>query len=311
MRDPNQIAQKEQVKELGAKDQKKCTLSENVIQTNNENPSSNLSVDVCVEAMGRISMEAPPASHQTLDAASTQNHGITNISPGELPTPPPCQTRLAFRRYVSAPAVLRNRIQVTQHQVEVSRSSFTLANILSKANCPAQKPFLVRKVRARAALSTKPIPPVVRTGWETVDKSVSLAEVPEILAQDKTEEVEEMLHLRGGCGSWMGKKGNMRRLEDDEELPPMIWWLSGGKPGHSLPTGSKLRWWKAKSNGQWRTGQNRGYLQELAFVLSDGRLCRNEPGKKEGEKRTDQENSNELEPTDNIPVKKAIAPVEE
>ncbi|DAA73222.1 TPA_exp: Uncharacterized protein A8136_5147 [Trichophyton benhamiae CBS 112371] len=287
MRDPNQIASKEQVKELGAKDQKN-SVSENSIQTNNENPSSNLSVDICVEAMGRISMETPPTSHQISDAASTQNHGITNIPPEELPSHPPCQARLPFRRYVSAPAVLRNRIQVTQHQVEVSRSSFTLADILSKANCRAQKPFLVRKVRARAALSMRPIPPVVRTGWETVDKSVSLAEIPEILAQDKTEGVEEMLHLRGGCGSWMGKKGNMRRLEDDEELPPMIWWLSGGKPGHSLPTSSKLRWWKAKSKGQWRTGQSRGYLQELAFVLSDGRLCRNEPGQRESEKHMEQ-----------------------
>ncbi|EGE04323.1 hypothetical protein TEQG_03351 [Trichophyton equinum CBS 127.97] len=311
MRDPNQIAQKEQVKELGAKDQKNCVLSQNAIQTNNENPSSNLSVDVCVEAMGRISIEAPPGSHQTSDAASTQNHGMTNIPPKELLRPPPCQTRLAFRRYVSAPAVLRNRIQVTQHQVEVSRSSFTLADILLNANCRAQKPFLVRKVRARAALSTRPIPPVVRTGWETVDKTVSLTEVPEILAQDKTKGVEEMLHLRGGCGIWMGKKGTMRRLGDDEELPPMIWWLSGGKPGHSLPTGSKLRWWKAKSRGQWRTGQSRGYLRELAFVLSDGRLCRDEPGQKEVEKRTEQEKSNELEPTDNVAVKKTIAPAEE
>ncbi|EGD89143.2 hypothetical protein H112_04064 [Trichophyton rubrum D6] len=311
MRDPNQIAQKEQVKELGAKDQKNCVLSENAIQTNNENPSSNLSVDVCVEAMGGISIEAPPASHQTSDAASTQNRGITNIPPEELPNRSPCQARLAFRRYVSAPAVLRNRIQVTQHQVEVSRSSFTLADIILKANRRSQKPFLVRKVRARAALSTRPIPPVVRTGWETVDKSVILAEVPEILAQDKTEWVEEMLHLRGGCGSWMGKKGNMRRLEDDEELPPMIWWLSGGKPGQSLPTGSKLRWWKAKSKGQWRTGHRREYLQELAFVLSDGRLCRNEPGQREGEKCTEQEKSNELERTDNVTVKKTIASAEE
>ncbi|EFE42516.1 hypothetical protein TRV_02712 [Trichophyton verrucosum HKI 0517] len=298
MRDPNQIASNEQVKELGAKDQKNGVLSENAIQTNNEIPSSNLSVDICVEAMGRISMETPPTSHQTSDTASTQNHGITNILSEELPSHPQCQVRLAFRRYVSAPAVLRNRIQVTQHQVEVSRSSFTLADILSKVNCRAQKPFLVRKVRARAALSTRPIPPVVRTGWETVDKSVSLAEIPEILAQDKTEGVEEMLHLRGGCGSWMGKKGNMRRLEDDEELPPMIWWLSGD--------GGKQR---AKDNGgQDKVGDT--FKNSLLYCqMADS--AEMSLGKGRAKSVWSRERSSELEPTDNVAVKETIAPAEE
>ncbi|EFR04705.1 hypothetical protein MGYG_07713 [Nannizzia gypsea CBS 118893] len=305
MRDPNQTYQEGQVREQGAEEKKGGAVAKAVIQMWHDNPSSNLIVGVCVETIGNISMEERPVTHQTAAPVSTQNHDINNILPSQLPNRSPYPSQQAFRRYVSAPAVLRNRILVTQNQVEVSRSALTPANILSNKNFQAQKPFLVRKVRARTAFSTKSIPPVVRTGWETVDKSVTLAEVPEILAQDKAEGVEEMLQLRGGCGSWMGKKGKMRRLEDDEELPPMIWWLSGGQPRHPLPTGSKLRWWKAKSKGQWQTGQSRGYFQEFAYVLSDGRLCRNEL-EKESKECTEGRKNDGL--TDNVAAKETTAP---
>lgn len=83
--------------------------------------------------------------------------------------------------------------------------------------------------------------------------------------------------LRGGCLAFSGK----RRLEDDEPLPSYVWWLAGGRPGIREPiTGKQLREWKKKSRGE---GKRRGFVKEVAFVMSRGKVARR--GGKKAEER--------------------------
>ncbi|WEW61139.1 hypothetical protein PRK78_006629 [Emydomyces testavorans] len=84
------------------------------------------------------------------------------------------------------------------------------------------------------------------------------------------------LHLRGGCFSVFKKN---KRLEDDEVVPAVIWWLAGGRLDGARPTGKRLREWKQASRGNWDEGRQRGFFQECVFVLSRGKRGRDQRGK--------------------------------
>ncbi|KAF3483369.1 uncharacterized protein GIQ15_02693 [Arthroderma uncinatum] len=279
MLDPSQAAQDEDPNQGHIISHEDRDVSETIMQVNDDYSSSSLTVDICVEAMEGMAMQDPRSSNDRAAPVDIRNKHAANIS-SKKPHKRSDTPRRVFRRYVSMPHILRTRIQVIQHQIEVCKSSLTPNHILTGKDCQTKTPFLVRRVRPRATFSRKPTPRIVRTGWSTINKRVGLMEVPEIMEADWTECVEETLHLRGGCGGWMNKKGKIQRLEDDEELPPIIWWVAGGKPGYPLPTGKRLREWKTKSKGKWQEDQRRGYLQEFVFVMSEGRLCRNQPERK-------------------------------
>ncbi|KAK2828975.1 hypothetical protein FQN49_007219 [Arthroderma sp. PD_2] len=291
MRDLDQAAHEEAVNQGHTENYDGCVLSESIIQVGDDESSSSLTVDVCVEAMKGMDIQEPPSSHDRTAPIAIHGKYTPDISLKRAHKPLDT-LRNVFRRYVSMPRTFRGRIQVIQHQVEASKASLTLSRILEGQSCRAQKLFIVRRVRPRATFSRRPSPRITRTGRSPVDRRVKLMGIPEIPEEDWTESVEEMLHLRGGCGGWMRKKGKMRRLEDDEEVPPMIWWLAGGRPGHPLPTGKRLTEWRAKSKGQWQAGQIRSYLQEFTYVLSDGKFCRDQPEKKEKKEANTEDTKN-------------------
>ena len=64
------------------------------------------------------------------------------------------------------------------------------------------------------------------------------------------------------------------KMQDDDELRSYIWWLAGGRWPKRRLTGKDLKEWKRRSREGWKEGEKRGYLRELVFVLSRGKLCK-------------------------------------
>ncbi|EER25166.1 hypothetical protein CPC735_017680 [Coccidioides posadasii C735 delta SOWgp] len=109
------------------------------------------------------------------------------------------------------------------------------------------------------------------------------------------------LHIRGGC---LGKCRRKKKFEDDEAVSALLWWVAGGKlaPDGSKPTGKGMREWKQNSKGIWDEGRERGFFQECAFVLSNGKICRNQRRKKQPEPPPESPEQPPLDPPTDPPA---------
>ncbi|KMP09018.1 hypothetical protein CISG_04104 [Coccidioides immitis RMSCC 3703] len=109
------------------------------------------------------------------------------------------------------------------------------------------------------------------------------------------------LHIRGGC---LGICRRKKKFEDDEAVSGLLWWVAGGKlaPDGSKPTGKGMREWKQNSKGIWDEGRERGFFQECAFVLSNGKVCRNQRRKKQPEPPPESPEQPPLDPPTDPPA---------
>lgn len=163
-----------------------------------------------------------------------------------------------FHQAVRRPKIDKSRIYVAKQRVKVCTKSRWMYTDTSTPRI-VRRSYHIRRLQPQRRLRKH------------------LHPLPEANARINShpKDEEAALRLRGGILGLFTKK-ERQALGDDDPIPAHIWWLAGGKPGYKPPSRNQLKEWKKRSRGDWDEGKKRGFFQEIIYVLSDGRIGRDQ-----------------------------------